>query len=59
MVCEKGGAGKGWGGGAQCARASSSVVYKLLRILDNVPSAQKGTIKTDFYVPSIGHRVCN
>lgn len=55
IVCEKGGAGKDWGGGTQCTHLSSSVIYKLLRILDSVLSAQKGTTKTDMCVPCLGH----
>lgn len=35
MVCEQGGAGKGWRGGSP----SRSVIYKL-RMLDNVSSTQ-------------------
>ena len=41
MVFGKGGAGEGSGRGA---RRSSSVIYKLLRMLDSGPWAQKGVI---------------
>lgn len=59
MVCEKGGAGKASGRGTKCARSSNGVVCMLLQMLDQVSSTQKGAIKTDLCVPSVGHRVCN
>lgn len=46
MVCEPGGAGKGWGVGSP----SSSVIYEL-RMLDNVSSTQ--ATKSDLLHPAL------